>query len=44
MLTLFFIFCLRNLSIHTSLGDLAPQKHPYMEVQKQLMDIFGSVA
>jgi hypothetical protein len=43
VLTLFFIFCLRNLSIQTSLGDLAPQKHPYMEVQKQLMDIFGGL-
>jgi predicted RND superfamily exporter protein len=43
MLTLFFVFCLRNLSIQTSLGDLAPQKHPYMEIQKQLMDIFGGL-
>ncbi len=42
-LTLFFLFSLRNLSIQTQLGDLTPQKHPYMEVQKKLMYIFGGL-
>ncbi len=41
--TLFFLFCLRNLSIKTELGDLTPQKHPYMEVQKRLTYIFGGL-
>ena len=43
LFTLYFLFSLRNLSIQTSLGDLTPQKHPYMEVQKQLMYIFGGL-
>ena len=42
-LTLFFLFCLRNLSVQTKLGDLTPQKHPYMEVQKKLMYVFGGL-
>lgn len=42
-ITLFFLFCMRNLSIQTRLGDLTPQKHPYMEVQKRLMYIFGGL-
>ena len=42
-LTLFFLFCLRKISIQTRLGDLTPQKHTYMEVQKQLMYIFGGL-
>ena len=42
-LTLFFLFSVRNLSIQTRLGDLTPQKHPYMEVQKKLMYIFGGL-
>lgn len=42
-LTLFFLFSMRNLSIQTKLGDLTPQKHPYMEVQKKLMYIFGGL-
>ena len=43
ILTLYFIFCLRNLSIQTRLGDLIPQQHPYVEVQRRLMDIFGGL-
>jgi predicted RND superfamily exporter protein len=43
VLTLYFLFSLRNLSIQTSLGDLTPQKHAYMEVQKELMYIFGGL-
>jgi predicted RND superfamily exporter protein len=42
-LTLFFLFCMGNLSVQTKLGDLTPQKHPYMEVQKKLMYIFGGL-
>ena len=42
-LTLFFLFCMRNLLIQTKLGDLTPQKHPYMEVQKKLVYIFGGL-
>jgi hypothetical protein len=40
---LFILFSMRNLSIQTQLGDLTPQKHPYMEVQKKLMYIFGGL-
>lgn len=42
-LTLFFIFSLRNLSVRTRLGDLIPQQHPYVEVQKRLMEVFGGL-
>ncbi len=42
-LTLFFIFSLKDLSVQTRLGDLAPQQHPYVEVQRRLMDIFGGL-
>ena len=43
LLTLFFLFSMRHLLIQTRLGDLTPQKHPYMEVQKRLMYIFGGL-
>ena len=43
MFTLYFIFCLRNLSIQTRLGDLIPQQHPYVEVQRRLMEVFGGL-
>ena len=42
-LTLFFLYVQRNLKIQTNLGDFAPQKHPYILVQKQLNYIFGGL-
>ncbi len=43
VISLFFLFRLKDLSIQTRLGDLIPQQHPYVEVQKRLMDIFGGL-
>ena len=42
-LTLFFLWVQKDLKIQTNLGDFAPQKHPYVLVQKQLNYIFGGL-
>jgi len=42
-LTILFAYQLRHLTLQTNLGDFAPQKHPYLAVQKQLTRIFGGL-
>ncbi len=42
-LSIFFLFCLKDLKIDTNLGDFMPQKHPYILVQNKLNDIFGGL-
>jgi len=42
-LTALFSYELRNLILQTNLGDFAPQKHPYLAVQRQLTSIFGGL-
>ena len=42
-LTLFFLYTIRNITFQTNLGDFAPQKHPYVLVQKELTRIFGGL-
>lgn len=42
-LTLFFLWVQKDLKIQTNLGDFAPQRHPYIQVQKQLNYIFGGL-
>ena len=42
-LTILFAYELRNLTLQTNLGDFAPQKHPYLAVQRQLTHIFGGL-
>jgi predicted RND superfamily exporter protein len=43
IVTLFFLYILRDLDVQTNLGDFAPQKHPYMQVQNELTRIFGGL-
>ncbi len=42
-LSFFFLYVQKDLKIQTNLGDFAPQKHPYILVQKQLNYIFGGL-
>jgi len=42
-LTILFAYQLRHLTLQTNLGDFAPQKHPYLTVQRQLTHIFGGL-
>ena len=42
-LSFFFLWVQKDLKIQTNLGDFAPQKHPYILVQKQLNYIFGGL-
>jgi len=42
-LTILFAYELRHLTLQTNLGDFAPQKHPYLAVQRQLTHIFGGL-
>jgi len=43
VVTAFFLFSLRDLTIQTSVQDFIPQKHPYVTVNNRLMDIFGGL-
>jgi len=43
VLTILFAYELRDLTLQTNLGDFAPQKHPYLAVQRQLTHIFGGL-
>ncbi|MQY53385.1 MAG: MMPL family transporter [Firmicutes bacterium] len=43
VLTILFAYQLRHLTLQTNLGDFAPQKHPYLAVQRQLTHIFGGL-
>jgi len=42
-LTVLFAYQLKHLTLQTNLGDFAPQKHPYLAVQRQLTRIFGGL-
>jgi len=43
VVTAFFLYTLKDLTIHTSVQDFIPQKHPFVEVNNQLMKIFGGL-
>ncbi len=43
IISLFFVYQLRNLSFQTNLGDFYPLKHPYLKIQNQLTKIFGGL-
>lgn len=43
LLTIFFLYHLKKLTIQTNIGDFAPQRHPYMLVQNRLTEIFGGL-
>lgn len=43
LVTVFFIFILKDLTIQSSVQDFIPQKHPFVEVNNQLMKVFGGL-
>jgi len=43
LVTGFFLYTLKDLTIQTSVQDFIPQKHPFVEVNNQLMKIFGGL-
>ncbi len=43
IVSLFFVYQLRNLSFNTNLGDFYPLKHPYLQIQNKLTNIFGGL-
>ena len=43
LFSLFFLYNLKNLSIHTNMNDFTPRNHPYMEVQAKLSSVFGGL-
>jgi len=42
-MSVFFAYQLKNLSFNTNLGDFYPLKHPYLEIQNRLIQIFGGL-
>lgn len=43
IISVFFIYQLKNLSFNTNLGDFYPLKHPYLKIQNRLVEIFGGL-
>ncbi len=43
VLSLFFIYQLKNLSFDTNIGDFYPLKHPYLLIQNKLNKTFGGL-
>ena len=43
IITAFFLFSLKDLTIQTKVKDFIPQKHPFVTVHNRLMDIFGGL-
>ncbi len=43
IVTLYFIYTLKDLRLRANLSDFAPLNHPFMKVQQKLMDIFGGL-
>jgi len=43
VVTAFFLFCLKDLKVQTSVQDFIPQKHPFVTVHNRLMDVFGGL-
>lgn len=43
IISLFFAYQLKDLSFNTNLGDFYPLKHPYLDIQKKLNQIFGGL-
>jgi hypothetical protein len=43
VISLFFSYQLKNLSIRTNLGDFYPLKHPYLKIQNRLTQVFGGL-
>jgi len=43
IISLFFAYQLKNLSFKTNLGDFYPLRHPYLQIQNRLSEIFGGL-
>ncbi len=43
LISAFFLFSLRDLTVETHLEDFLPQKHPFIQVQHRLIDTFGGL-
>jgi len=43
IISLFFAYQVKDLSFNTNLGDFYPLKHPYLDIQKKLNQIFGGL-
>jgi predicted RND superfamily exporter protein len=43
VVSLFFVYQLKNISFNTNLGDFYPLKHPYVQIQNRLIKIFGGL-
>jgi predicted RND superfamily exporter protein len=43
VISVFFAYQLKNLSFNTNLSDFYPLKHPYLQVQNDLNEIFGGL-
>ncbi|MCX5895189.1 MAG: MMPL family transporter [Proteobacteria bacterium] len=43
LITLFFLYVLKDIQIRANLSDFAPKDHPFMKVQQKLTDIFGGL-
>ena len=43
IISLFFAYQVKDLSFNTNLGDFYPLKHPYLDIQKKLSQIFGGL-
>ena len=42
-ISLFFLYCLRDITFQTNIDDFYPQKHPFVNVQNKLTEIFGGL-
>jgi uncharacterized protein len=43
LLSIFFGWQLKNLSVKTNIGDFYPLKHPYLKIQNRLNEVFGGL-
>ena len=43
LISIFFVFTLRDLKIDTQIQDFIPQKHPFIKVQDKLTAAFGGI-
>jgi len=43
VISLFFVSVLKDIEVETRLEDFMPQKHPFIQVQNSLTDVFGGL-
>ena len=42
-ISLFFLYVIKDINFQTNIDDFYPQRHPYVNVQNKLTDIFGGL-